>query len=372
MPRAAYIHVPFCRHHCGYCNFTVLAGRDDLIGDYLTAIDRELSGLGQPRELDTLFLGGGTPTHLTPAQLAHLFDTIHSWFTFSPGYEFTIEANPADLTPEKADLLAARGVTRVSLGGQSFDEAKLHLLERDHGPADVARSVELARGAGLHVSLDLIFGTPGETLESWWRDLAGALALKPDHVSTYGLTFERGTTFWGRLARGDLARLDEELERSMYTEAIDALAAAGFEHYEVSNFAQPARRCRHNEVYWAGDEYFAVGPGAARYINGRREMNHRSTTMWLRRVLAGESPVADSETLSPEDRAREMLVLGLRRLEGVNRATFIARTGHSVEALGGKSLPDFVSRGLLTDDGQDVRLTREGLMVSDAIWPHFL
>jgi len=372
MPRAAYIHVPFCRHHCGYCNFTVVAGRDDLIDDYLTAIDRELSALEQPREIDTLFLGGGTPTHLSPPQLSQLLDTIHRWFTFAPGHEFTIEGNPADLTPEKTQLLAARGVTRVSLGGQSFDEQKLRLLERDHGPADVARSVELARNAGMLVSLDLIFGAPGETLDNWRRDLATALQLKPDHVSTYGLTFERGTTFWGRLTRGELARLDEELERAMYIEAIDALSAAGFEHYEVSNFAQPARRCRHNEVYWAGDEYFAAGPGAARYIDGRREMNHRSTTTWLRRVLAGESPVADSEALSAEGRARELLVLGLRRLEGVKRAAFLARTGYSLDTLGGKSLTDFVARGLLSDDGQLVKLTREGLMVSDAIWPYLL
>jgi oxygen-independent coproporphyrinogen-3 oxidase len=371
-PRAAYIHVPFCRHHCGYCNFTVVAGRDDLIGDYLTAIDRELAGLQTPREIDTLFLGGGTPTHLTPAQLAQLLDTIHSWFSFTPEHEFTIEANPADLTAETARLLAERGVTRVSLGGQSFDEQKLRLLERDHGPADVSRSAELARAMGLHVSLDLIFGAPGETLDSWRQDLAAALRLRPDHVSTYGLTFERGTTFWGRLARGDLARLDEELERAMYTAAIDGLTAAGLEHYEVSNFALPGRRCRHNEVYWAGDEYYAAGPGAARYIAGRREMNHRSTTMWLRRVLAGESPMAEQETLSPEDRAREMLVLGLRRLEGVDREAFLARTGYLLDILGGKSLPDFVARGLLADDGRKVRLTREGLLVSDAIWPYFL
>lgn len=372
MPRAAYIHVPFCRHHCGYCNFTVVAGRDDLIGDYLTAIDRELSSLNEQRQIDTLFLGGGTPTHLSPAQLAQLFDTIERWFAFAPGHEFTIEANPADLTPDKTQLLAARGVTRVSLGGQSFDAAKLQLLERDHGPEEVARSVELARGAGLHVSLDLIFGAPGETLDGWRRDLSSALELRPDHVSTYGLTFERGTTFWGRLERGDLAQLDEELERAMYIEAIEQLTASGFDHYEVSNFAQPGRCCRHNEVYWAGDEYYAAGPGAARYTGGRRETNHRSTTTWLRRVLAGQSPVAESETLSPEARARETLVLGLRRLEGVNREAFFARTGHSLDTLGGRPLVDFVARGLLADDGKTVRLTREGLMVSDAIWPYLL
>ena len=158
----------------------------------------------------------------------------------------------------------------------------------------------------------------------------------------------------------------------MYLTAIDTLSAAGLEHYEVSNFARPGRRCRHNEVYWAGEEYFAAGPGAARYIDGRREMNHRSTTTWLKRVLAGGSPVADSETLSAEDRAREGLVLALRRREGITRDTFAARFGFSIEVLAGELLTDFVAHGLLEDDGITLRLTRDGLLVSDAIWPKLL
>src|SRR6185437_1697620 len=215
-------------------------------------------------------------------------------------------------------------------------------------------------------------GAPGETLAVWRRDLASALRLTPDHVSTYGLTYERGTTFWNRLSRGRLVRLDEELERSMYAEAIDALAEAGYEHYEVSNFARPGHRCRHNEIYWAAEEYYAAGPGAAHYLAGRRETNHRSTTTWLKRVLAGESPVAESGTLSPEDRAREALVLGVRRMEGVDRREFAARTGFEIDVLVGRELSRFVELGLLIGEGGRVRLTREGLFVSDAIWPAFL
>jgi oxygen-independent coproporphyrinogen-3 oxidase len=202
-------------------------------------------------------------------------------------------------------------------------------------------------------------------LDSGWE-------LTPDHISTYGLTFERGTTFWSRLTHGQLARLDEELERAMYAEAIDSLGAAGYEHYEVSNFARPGHRCRHNEIYWAAEEYYAAGPGAARYLAGRREINHRSTTTWLKRVLAGESPVAESETLSPEDRAREALVLGLRRMEGVDRREFAAHSGFEVDALVGRELVRFVELGLLCDQSGRVRLSREGLFVSDAIWPAFL
>jgi oxygen-independent coproporphyrinogen-3 oxidase len=370
--RAAYVHVPFCRHRCGYCNFTLVAGRDDLIGDYLRAIGLELQSLGDPREVDTLFFGGGTPTHLPPDALRRLIATARRWFPLAAGHEFSVEVNPADLTLQQLDVLAGGGVNRISLGGQSFDVAKLKMLQRDHTPELLCQAVERAKAKIGSVSLDLIFGVPGETLAIWQADLAAALALGPHHVSTYGLTFERGTAFWGRLLGGELGRLDEELERAMYSTAIDTLVGAGFEHYEVSNFARSGHRCRHNEVYWAGESYFAVGPGAARYLNGRREMNHRSTTTYLKRVLAGQSPLAESETLQPEDRARERLVFGLRRLDGVERGAFLEKTGFALEALVGEPLARMVGRGLLADDGRRVRLTREGLFVSDAIWPHFL
>ena len=371
-PRAAYIHVPFCAHRCGYCNFTLIAGRDDLIAAYLDALELELARLDEPRPVETQFIGGGTPTHLPPAQLARLLAIVRRWFSLADGGEFSIEANPFGFDADRVKILADYGITRLSLGAQSFDAGKLKLLERDHSPAEIARSVELARCRLSSFSLDLIFGTPGETLEAWRRDLASALELTPDHISTYGLTFERGTTFWSRLTHGQLTRLDEELERAMYAAAIDGLGAAGFEHYEVSNFARPGHRCRHNEIYWAAEEYHAAGPGAARYIAGRREVNHRSATSWLKRVLAGESPVAESETLSSEDRAREALVLGLRRMEGVDRREFAARSGFEVDALVGRELARFVELGLLYEHGGRVRLSREGLFVSDAIWPAFL
>lgn len=371
-PRSAYVHVPFCRHRCGYCNFTLVAGRDDLIGDYLRAIEVELLGLGRPREVDTLFFGGGTPTHLSPAEIGRLLETVERWFPLAEGAEFSVEANPSDLDAKMLNVLAERGVNRISLGGQSFNAEKLRTLERDHTPEQLAAAVRAAKEKIASVSLDLIFGVPGETLEIWQADLETALALEPDHVSTYGLTFEQGTSFWTRLAKGELGRLDEELERAMYASAIDALVSRGFEHYEVSNFARPRHHCRHNEVYWSGQSYFAVGPGAARYVGGRREMNHRSTTTYLARVLGGQSPVSESETLSAADRARETLVFGLRRLAGVQREAFAGQTGFELDALMGEPLVRMVSLGLLEDDSRCVRLTREGLFVSDAIWPHFL
>jgi oxygen-independent coproporphyrinogen-3 oxidase len=322
--------------------------------------------------VDTIFLGGGTPTHLSEPQLARLLELVARWFPTAADYEWSVEANPADLTPAKAELLASRGVNRISLGAQSFQSDKLKQLDRDHQAEHIEAAAGFAKQHFQSVSLDLIFGAPGETQAGWEDDLAHAIRLRPDHVSTYGLTYERGTRFWSLLNAGRLAALGEDLEREMYAAAIDRLAGAGFEHYEVSNFAQPGHRCRHNETYWTGSGYYAVGPGAARYIDGRREVNHRSTTTYLKRVLAGQSPVAEQETLPPADAARETLVFGLRRLEGVRRDWFARHSGFEPDALVGESLRKYVQLGMLADDGTTIRLTRAGLFVSDAIWPDFL
>ncbi|MCC7084697.1 MAG: radical SAM family heme chaperone HemW [Pirellulales bacterium] len=370
--RSAYIHVPFCQHRCGYCNFTLVAGRDDLIEPFLSSLERELGFLGQPCEVDTLFLGGGTPTHLRGDQLRRLLEIVLRWHPLSKVAEFSVEANPSDIDAETVDILANSGTTRLSLGAQSLHAEKLRLLERDHTAEQIATAIDIAGSRRLDVSLDLIFSAPGETLAQWRGDLQAAIGLCPDHISTYGLTLERGTTFWNRLRAGHLQPLGEEEERQMYATAIDDLTAAGFEHYEVSNFARPGKRCHHNEVYWTGGEYFAAGPSAARHIDGVRETNVRSVTAWLQKLSAGQRPIAEQERLSPEDRARELLVFGLRRLQGVRRGWFADRTGYEIDKLFAVPLRRFVVAGLLADDGDTVRLTREGLFVSDALWPHFL
>lgn len=373
-PRSAYLHVPFCRHRCGYCNFAVVAGRDELAPRYVSALAKELGSLEIPRPVETLYLGGGTPTRLALPLLEELLSLSRRWFPSRSGVvpEWTIEANPGDLSQDAIQLLADHGVTRISLGVQSLNEAKLERLERDHTPEVVATVVEQAKAAGLSVAIDLIFAAPGETLPEWEADLAEMLALGPAHASTYGLTYEKGTSYWSRRLRGDLAELDDDLQREMYLLAIDRLQATKFEHYEVSNFAGSGGRSRHNESYWSGREWYAAGPGAARYLDGARETNHRSTTTWMRRVEAGESPVTEREELTPKQQAHERLVFGLRRLEGVGRARFVAQTGYEIDPLAGEAIARFVGHGLLADDGETVRLTREGLLVSDAIWPELL
>lgn len=370
--RAAYLHVPFCVHRCGYCNFTVVAGRDDLVEPFLTALATELGWLSKSREVDTLYFGGGTPTYLAPPSLRRLCELALKWHPLAPGYEWTVEANPGDLDEARIAVLAECGVNRLSLGSQSFDTRKLKVLERDHDAAAIERAVALSRAAGMDVSLDLIFGVPEETLEDWQADLQRAIALAPDHISTYGLTFEQGTQFWNRRQHDELHEIDEGLEREMYLTAIDTLAAAGFEHYEVSNFARHGKRSRHNETYWSGRGYYAAGPGASRYVDGIRQTNHRSTTAYLERLRQGLSPVAEEECLDDEARARESLVFGLRRLEGVNRSEFKTRTDCSIDELAGPMIKRFVELGMLLDDGERIKLSREGLLVSDSLWPELI
>jgi oxygen-independent coproporphyrinogen III oxidase len=366
-PRAAYVHVPFCAHHCGYCDFAVSTGQDHLIDRYLDALAAELATLGEPQPVRTLFLGGGTPTHLGPRQLERLLGDVRRWLPPLPGHEFSVEANPGTLDADKVAVLADHGVNRVSLGAQSFQPPLLAALERDHRPEQVPAAVDCVRRRIANVSLDLIFGAPGQTLGQWRADLAAALALGPTHLSTYGLTYEKGTRLWKDRRRGRVAALGEEEELALYCHAMEFLEGEGFEQYEISSFARPGWRCRHNQVYWANEAYFGFGMGAARYVGGRREVNTRSLPGYIRRALAGEPAAFQSEELPPEERARETLGLQLRRAEGVVREPFLRQTGFDLDALAGPALRRHADLGLVADDGASVRLTRRGRCVADAL-----
>jgi oxygen-independent coproporphyrinogen-3 oxidase len=366
-PQAAYIHVPFCAHHCGYCDFAVATGQDHLVDRYIEALTAELSALREPQPVRTIFLGGGTPSHLDARQLTRLLDAIARWLPFSSGHEFSIEANPDSIDADKVKALADSGVNRVSLGAQSFHPSLLRVLERQHDPAQVPRAVDIIRRRIENVSLDLIFGVPGQTLSEWRADLQQALRLEPCHLSTYGLTYEKGTRLWKQRQRAELKPLAEADELGLYLCAIDTLEAAGFEQYEISNFARPARRCRHNEVYWANHAYFGFGMGAARYVQARRELNTRDLQAYIKRALAGESVTWQSEMLEPEERARETMAIQLRRADGIQRASFHEQTGHELDALAGAAITRLAGLGLLRDDSENVRLTRQGKSVADTV-----
>lgn len=372
--RSAYVHVPFCIHRCGYCDFTVIAGRDDLIPRYLAALRRELeTTLVEPHPVDTLFLGGGTPSQLSAQELAELLAILREWLPMRTGGEWSIECNPDGLTSEKIAQLVAAGVTRVSLGAQSFDANHLLTLERRHSPDDIATVIRELRVQGVrNVSLDLIYAIPGQSLADWQSSLEQALALQPEHLSTYGLTFEKGTRFWTKRERSGFTLASDDLERDMYALAMDLPAAHGYQQYELSNHALPGRECRHNQVYWTGLPYFGFGPGAAAYLNSERMTNHRSVTTWLQRVERGESPVQSSERLNPEEAAREAVMLGLRQIAGIDRAAFESKHGVDPVSLNVEAAQRFMDCGWLSVSGDRMSLTRAGRFVADAVVAEFL
>jgi oxygen-independent coproporphyrinogen III oxidase len=392
-PRAAYVHVPFCVHRCGYCDFTVITGRDDLLGTYLDCLETELRlTLSEPRPVRTLFVGGGTPSYLPAGHLQRLLGILAFWLPLERSSErqsvteFSVECNPERLTPDRMDLLAEAGVDRISLGVQSFDARHLRTLERSHSPEEVSRVVEALRERGVgNISFDLIFAVPGQSLEDWERTLQDAADLTPEHLSTYGLTYEKGTRFWTRRSKSDLIPAAEELEREMYDLAMTLLPERGYEQYELSNFARPGFACRHNQVYWEGEDYYGFGPGAAGCIAGVRTMNHRSTTTWIKRIEAARQPKANSqqptatstlhaerETLTPDLRAREAVMLGLRMLRGIDLRRFEERFGTPVRSLAPEAYDRFLESGLLAEQEGTLRLTYAGRFLADTVVTEFL
>jgi oxygen-independent coproporphyrinogen-3 oxidase len=368
--KSAYVHIPFCAHKCGYCDFASVAGAEALADRYLNALERETAMRlgGEPCPVETIFVGGGTPTRLDSAQLARLLEFTRRWFPLEPGGEWTVEANPGTLDAEKVDVLAEGGVNRVSLGAQSFQPALLAALERNHDPEDVPRALDLIRPRFPRWSFDLIFGVPGSALDQWRADLDIALALDPSHLSCYGLVYEKGTALWKQWHEGRVRAVDEEVEHAMYAHTLDRLAAAGLSQYEISNFARPGHECRHNLVYWANEPYHGVGLGAARYVDGLRATNTRDLLAYLRRVESGDDPTGPTERLEPEPHARETAVLMLRRTAlGLDRDDFRRRTGFDLDALAGPALARHAAAGLLDDDGRTLRLTRDGLFLADSV-----
>jgi oxygen-independent coproporphyrinogen-3 oxidase len=326
------------------------------------------ASLVEPRSVETIFIGGGTPTRLDAPSLGRLAAMVRRWLPLEPGGEWTIEANPGTLDAEKADVMAEAGVNRVSLGAQSFQPRLLAALERNHAPEEVPRAVEIVRSRFPRWSLDLIFGVPGSTLDDWHADLEATLDLGPSHLSCYGLVYEKGTNLWKQRERGDVAPVCEETERRMYEHVMDRLEASGLALYEISNYARPGHESRHNLVYWANDAYYGVGLGAARYVDGVRSVNTREMSAYLKRIEAGDPATGPKERLEPEERARETAMLMLRRtILGIDRDDFRTRTGFDLDALIGPVIARFVGEGLLEDDGRRIRLTREGRFLADRV-----
>lgn len=371
---AAYVHVPFCIHRCGYCDFTVIAGRDDLMSVYLDCLEQDLQQvLGTPQEVKTLFLGGGTPNYLPPDELARLLQLLQYWLPVQDTGEYSIECNPEKFTDQQMELLQAGGVNRVSLGVQSFQAEHLQTLERSHSPASVMDVVERLRRHGFqNVSFDLIYAVPEQTLADWRKTLEVAVSLQPEHLSTYGLTYEKGTSFWTRRLKSELTPAEEELEREMYGTAIEVLQQRGYEQYELSNYARPGYQCRHNQVYWNSEPYYGFGPGAAAYLNGVRSTRTRSVTRWIRQIQQAESGIAEEENMTLDLARREAVMLGLRQISGIDLDRFAARFKSTVRDLSPDAHDQFIATGLLEVAEGSLRLTHEGRFVADSVVVEFL
>lgn len=364
-----YVHIPFCETKCGYCDFYSIPADGQPIDAAVNAIVTELGGwLGElPEAVRTVFIGGGTPTVLSAARLEQVLLTVRQ---VAPGdlAEFTVEANPATVDAEKARLLARHGVGRVSLGAQSFHENELSFLERLHRPEDIAPALDALRGAGIaNLNLDLIFGIGGQTVSSWRESLQRALDLNPAHLACYGLTYEPGTALTRQLYLGRAKPCDEDLEAEMYLVAVDLLADAGFEHYEISNFARPGRRCLHNLVYWGNEPYIGVGPSAAGYVHGRRYKNVPNLGNYIKRISETGSAVIEDEELTSRDRAIETVMLQLRLIEGIDLDAFRLTTEVDLASEASIAIGSLHSQGLIETSGGRLRLTRKGLLAADAV-----
>lgn len=373
--RSLYVHVPFCRTICGYCDFYSqrlnVASVPPLVDALLAELERGAGARGF--RFATLYVGGGTPTVLPIGELQRLVTGLNRYMATADAPEFTVEANPATVADEVADVLAVAGVNRVSVGAQSFDPAELETLERSHRVEEVSETVAVCRRHGLsNISLDLIFGIPGQTLDSWRRSLEAALALDPRHLSCYALTYEADTPLARRRAAGQVASVDEDLEADMFELALDMLPAAGWAHYEISNFARPGYECRHNLGCWDNAPYLGVGPAAAGYLDGVRYQNVADTAAYVEAMRAGRAAWAEQERLTGERRAREAAMLALRTHVGVDRGRFVARYGCDPLALFADVIQKHVGDGRLQVDDAGFRLTRAGLLVADTVMADFL
>jgi putative oxygen-independent coproporphyrinogen III oxidase len=373
-PFGIYVHVPFCSVRCGYCDFntytlTELGVDGASVASYadaaLAELDLATKVLGPfAPAVSTVFVGGGTPTLLAAHDLVRLLGGIRERFGLTADAEVTTEANPDSVTPESLQVLADGGFTRVSIGMQSAVPSVLATLERTHDPANVRRAVDAARATGLNVSVDLIYGTPGESLQDWRDSLAAAVALQPDHISAYALVVEEGTKLAAQVRRGQVPAPEDDDEAAKYEIADEVLAAAGYRWYEVSNWARTdADRCRHNEGYWTDGSWWGVGPGAHSHVGGVRWWNVKHPNAFATRVGAGQSPAAGRELLTDEQRYDELVLLGVRLVDGLDIDALQPQGRSAVAGL----IADGLVQGRPALADRRVVLTRQGRLLADSV-----
>lgn len=369
-----YVHVPFCVVKCGYCDFTSYVIEDQSVHDvFLRALDAELKSTRVPRAPHTVFVGGGTPSHLSPDRLKELFAILARHVDLGSAREVTMEANPESIDEQKAAIALAGGATRLSMGVQSFDAKRLKFLDRAHSAQRAKDAFSAMRRAGVaNLSIDLIFGLPEQTVPEWESDLEQALELRPDHMSCYSLTYEPGTRLHRDLRQGRVVPVEEEADRAMFLRTRERLSEHGYEAYEISNFAGRGGPSLHNDHYWLQGDYVGVGPGASSHRAGVRHTNLKPIDAWANAALTGLPPAASAETLSAKQRLGEALWLGIRRRDGIDVASVERRIGIESAPLLGDVLADHAKRGWIERVGSRIRLTIEGLLVADVVGSAYL
>lgn len=379
-PIGIYIHVPFCAHICPYCDFTTYAGKNHLIDRYVDCVGRELArppGSSAGRAVSSIFLGGGTPSLLAPEHVASIIAACRDTHEVAETVEITMECNPNGLTTERLAGYRNAGVNRLSIGAQTLDRQGLRRLGRQHKSSDVLQALGSARSAGFtNVSVDFIFGWPGQSLERWKRDLDTVLSLAegPEHLSLYSLIVEPGTPFADAAARGILQMPDDDVTADMYEQAITTLDEAGWRHYEVANWSRKAAGfSRHNAIYWQHGDFLGIGAGAHGTMGSRRTMNHLLPETYCQAIESRAEPASNVEMIDEVTSRAETMMLGLRLLDdGVDAAAFHRRHGISLDDAYGATIDDLVGIGMIERRERGVRLTHRGLLLANEVVSRFL
>ncbi|HEL0023316.1 TPA: oxygen-independent coproporphyrinogen III oxidase [Streptococcus equi subsp. zooepidemicus] len=370
-PTSAYVHIPFCTQICYYCDFSKVFIKNQPVDVYLEALIKEFESY-QISSLKTLYIGGGTPTAITAKQLDYLLSHLQQHLQLDQLEEFTIEANPGDLTEDKIAVLRQSAVNRISLGVQTFNDKQLKQIGRSHTEAQIYATIASLKEAGFqNISIDLIYALPGQTIQQVKENVAKALALDIPHLSLYSLILEHHTVFMNKMRRGKLQLPTEDLEAEMFEYIISEMEANGFEHYEISNFTKPGFESRHNLMYWNNDEYFGCGAGASGYLDGIRYRNRIPIQHYLKAVADGNARLSE-EVLTKEEMMEEELFLGLRKKSGVSVSRFQEKFGLSFESRYGSVVRELQAQGLLVKDKDFVRMTKKGLFLGDSVAEKFI
>ena len=370
-PVAVYVHIPFCVRVCGYCDFNTYAGMDAIKGAYTSAVISEIESWAPDlagRSVTSIAFGGGTPGEMPAESLVAIIEAVRAAAPLAPDAEISLEANPGTTSAPDLRAFARAGVNRISFGAQSFDATELAFLDRVHSPEATAASLHLAREAGIpSVNLDLMYGLPGQEPAGWQATLDHALDLAPDHLSLYALTVESGTPLDGRVDRGEVTPLDPDAVAAMYETAADRLGAAGYRHYELSNWAVPGHESRHNRVYWTWGDYLGIGAGAHGFLDGARFENVANPRAYIDAVRRDGRAIAEAVHPDPATSMSDWLALRLRLVEGFDPGGFAECFGESIETVAGPPLDACRDAGLLEESGGRLRLTPRGRLLHSEV-----